>query len=252
MLVQFVYLNKSTLKDYAAQVDGGVITVTETTTAREGSAGATVGVKWVGLNFGGKLQGEKKLTLSDAPAARFQRILAHATEDSDALAWIDVLEPETAFESAQVGEIISWECDVDISNVSRMVASDGAGARLLKMYADIAGAVADGGIDLSALGGSNPQPEQAAAQIQATRVTAEIVRIAINALNASRAVVGKDDDTVWSIFGSIDGDYLRTDDIDNERLIVVGKIKRLIRTGETRQLIDVSAIQNVTRALAQQ
>ncbi|BBX95121.1 DUF6414 family protein [Mycobacterium lacus] len=133
MLFQFVYLDKPKLAGCAAQVDGGLIAETKTRKAKTGSAGANLGAKVLGLKADGSRLDEQAQTLSDAPEAQFQRLLAAANTDPETLAWIEVMDQTADLESAQVGEIVSWECDVDIPNVSRLIAKDGAGQQYLQV-----------------------------------------------------------------------------------------------------------------------
>ena len=112
VLLAFVYLDKPKLAGYAAQVDGGLIAETKTRMTKKGSAGANLGFKRLGARVGGSRENEQAQTLSDAPEAQFQRLLAAANTDPDSLAWIEVMDPNADLHSAQVGEIISWECDV--------------------------------------------------------------------------------------------------------------------------------------------
>ena len=41
-----------------------------------------------------------------------------------------------------------------------------------------------------------------------------------------RSVIGEDEDTQWKVFGTLHDAHLDADDIDDERLLIVGKIKR--------------------------
>jgi hypothetical protein len=126
MLLEFVYLDERILADYAAQVDGGLVVETKARMSKNGGLGANLGVRWLGAKGEATAEHEQSQTVLDAPAARFQRLLFHAYNDPETLAWIDVMDPEKDFESAQVGETISWECDIDIPNVSRLLATAAA------------------------------------------------------------------------------------------------------------------------------
>jgi hypothetical protein len=244
MLLEFVYLNKPTLKGFAAQVDGGLIVETKTRTSRKGGFGANVGVRWLSAKAEGSGEKEQSMTYSDAREAQFQRLLFHAHNDPDALAWIDIMDPDIDFQSAQVGGIVSWECDVDIPNVSRLLAKDGSGAQVIELVDALAEGVADAGLKVGELDGGNLQPAQLA-QLQMTRLQAQIAKRLIDRLNAKRAVTGGDNDTGWTVFGTLAGDHLNVDDIDAERLIIVGKIKRVLQPGESRQILDVARLQQL-------
>lgn len=173
--------------------------------------------------------------MSYPPEAQFQRLLAVAYEVPDKIAWIDVVDPSADLGSAQVGETIAWECDVDISKFSRLAARGGGGAQLLAIMGLFA-AAGEAGLKV---GGSAVGPEQGA-QI---RAQAEVIRQLLDSMNVNRIAVGQDSDTEWSVFGSLYGDHLRVEDINNERLIVVGKIKRIVGRGESRKLVNTEAMQ---------
>ncbi len=158
VLYEFVYLDKPKLAGYAAQVDGGLIAETRTRMTKTGSAGASLGVKILGLKADGSKINEQAQTLSDAPEAQFQRLLAAANTDPDALGWIEVMDPNADLGSVQGREIVSWECDVDIPNVSRLVAKDGAGLQFLQVAQSFAAAVTDAGLNVGGIDGSTCSP----------------------------------------------------------------------------------------------
>jgi hypothetical protein len=251
MLLEFVYLEERILADFVAQVDGGLIVETKSRRSKKGGLGVNLGVKWLSAKGETAREQEQLQTVKDVPSAQFQRLLYHAYNDPEVIAWTDVMDPETDFESAQVGETISWECDVDIPNVSRLVAKDGSGAQLIELFDAALEGVADAGLKIGDLDGGALAAGQLA-QLQGLRMQAAIVKRLIDRLNAKRSVVGADPDTNWKVFGRIDGDHLHVDDIDAERLIIVGKVKRVIPPGESRQIVDVARLQELSGRLNQQ
>ncbi len=74
----------------------------------------------------------------------------------------------------------------------------------------------------------------------------------LQAVNANRMVVGTDSDTEWKVFGTVNGDHLQADDIDDERLMIVGKVKRVVPSGQTRRIVDLARLRNVVNALQPQ
>ncbi|MCV7122327.1 DUF6414 family protein [Mycobacterium lacus] len=99
--------------------------------------------------------------------------------------------------------------------------------------------------------GSNLEPGQAE-ELRKAKVAADIAGRLLQAVNANRIVVGIDGDTEWKVFGTLNGDHLQADDIDNERLLIVGKVKRIVRSGQTRRIVDLARLRNVAKALQPQ
>lgn len=251
MLYEFVYLNQPRLAGYAAQVDGGLIAETRTRMTKTGSAGATLGVKILGLKADGSRVSEQAQTLSDAPEAQFQRLLAAANIDPEALGWVEVMDPDADLGQVQGREIISWECDIDIPNISRLVAKDGAGLQFLEVARHFVTAVTDAGLKVGGIDGSNLQPGQAE-ELQKVKAGADIASRLLEAVNQNRTVVGTDSDTDWKVFGTVSSDYLQVDDIDNERLMIVGKVKRIVPPGQPRRIVDLSRLRNAASAFQPQ
>ncbi len=69
------------------------------------------------------------------------------------------------------------------------------------------------------------------------------VQSMLDTMNVQRVAIGTDTDTRWSVYGTLYGDHLRVEDIDKERLIVVGKIKRIVKEGDSRLAINTEAMQ---------
>ncbi|AMU69846.1 DUF6414 family protein [Mycobacteroides abscessus] len=235
MLVRFVYLDEPTLQGYVAQLDDGLLAETKVRLVKKSSKSGNVDVKFAGFKAEVGNENERFWTMSFPPEAQFRRLLAAAYDDPDALAWVDVVDPSSDFKDAQVGEIIAWECDLDIDQSSRLAAKDGAGVQLLGLVGHLASASATG---LQLGNGSPPIPEEAARQA----AVAGVMQRLLESLNITRIVVGRDPGTDWSIFGPLYGDHLRSENIDSERLIVVGKIKRIVPQGKFRKLLDTEAL----------
>jgi hypothetical protein len=234
MLVRFVYLDEPTLADYAAQIDGGLIAETKTRQMKKRSTGGQLGTTTLGIKAEGGAENEHSRTYSDTPGAQFHRLLAAASANPEALAWTEVMQPAVDFENAQVGELIQWDCDVDIPDVSRLVARDGGVAKLLEFFPVLATAMAQAGRS-GPDAETTPEPVSTAQHLAAQSGVAKQL---IEGFNAKRMVVGEDSDIEWKVFGSLDGQHVRVDDISAERLIVVGKVKRLLPRGESRRVVE--------------
>ena len=251
VIFNFVYLDKPTLAGYAAQVDGGLIAETKTRNAKAKSGEAGFGFKWLSAKLGTKSDDERSQTLSDAPEAQFQRLIAAGNVDPDAIAWNDILEPRTHFDSIQVGELIKWECDLDIPVANRLLEKGGSGTQLLTMVETM--------IDTLTTGGGVPGlPQQRSAspaqiaEMQGYQVQAAFLKQAIDGVNVSLSIVGGDRDTKWKVFGDLKLEHLLASDIDKERLIIVGKVKRILAEGESRTVVTVAGFEQMANSFGMQ
>jgi hypothetical protein len=179
-------------------------------------------------------ENERFTTMTYPPEAQFQRLLAAAYQSPEELDWIEVMDPESDFGGAQVGEVIAWECDADISSFSRGAARGGGGARAMQ----IMGLFVQGGMAGFKLGGETIDPQQAAKLKAMTDAAREL----LDGMNINRVVVGRDSGTEWCVFGQLYSDHLQVDDIADERAIIVGKIKGIVRRGERRKLVNTDAM----------
>lgn len=155
------------------------------------------------------------------------------------------MDPASDFAGAQVGEFIAWECDAYIPDISRILAPDGVVAKRLTFFADMLNAALSG----KALRIGDIDPATADAQ-QLTDMKAQVnaVNQLLKGVNARRSVIGEDSDTDWKVFGAIDAEHLRVDDIDDERLVIVGKIKRRLEKGRWRRLAELLNAEMPNRA----
>ena len=235
MLIRFVYLDRPTLQGFAAQMDGGLIAETKVHLVKRRSKSGEINAKFLTARAEGGGSDEREWTMSYPSEAQFQRLLAVANDDPDTIAWIDVMDPNNDFASAQVGETIAWECDVDIDQGSRMMAQGGGGVQMMGIMENF---VAAGRAGLNV--GENVDTQRAA-QLGAQ---AQAIRQLLDDMKISRIAVGRDPSTTnWSIFGPLYGEHLQVEDIDRERLIVVGKVKRIVQFGQSRKLVNSEAMQ---------
>ena len=241
MLRKFVYLDESTLAEYTATLEGGLIAETRTRAVQSGSKGGAVKLKVAEGNMESGKENEHSWTVSDAPEARFERLLVAANDDPDAIGWIEVMDCEADFANAQIGEFISWECDAYIPDLSRFISKGGNTAKKL--------AVADGVIEAAEAGllkgGQASVMEQTIRDLKAQlRITKEM----LDQTDIKRSVIGEDEDTEWKVFGTLHDECLRVDDIDDERLVIVGKIKRKLALGRWQRIAEMLNFEIVNRA----
>jgi hypothetical protein len=237
MLFQFVYLNKSVLAGYTAQVDGGLIAETKTRSSRKKTTTGGLGWRWLSLKGDRGAENEHLQTLSDAPEAQFQRLLAAASTDAEALAWLDVLEPDETFASVQVGEIISWECDVNVPEIFRLVARDGIASKLLEVYGAAIDGVTEGGAKFGDWDGKELTPESRT-ELARQQALLNATKHLLDGADIPMPAVGTEPATSWKVYGTLERAHLLVDYIDSERLIIVGKVRRKVAEGETRRAVN--------------
>src|SRR6185312_10242296 len=114
-----------------ATLEGGLIAETKTRVSKKGSRGGRVNIKFADASLTGDNESEHNWTVADAPGAQFERLLAAGNEDPEAIGWIDVMDPASDFASAKIGEFISWECDVYVPTIFRVISSSGEAHRNL-------------------------------------------------------------------------------------------------------------------------
>ena len=145
-----------------------------------------------------------------------------------------MLEPDASFGQAQLGEIVAWECDLDTPPVIRLLSQDGGAMKMLKLY-DSALAGLDNGLSVGGIGGSNLTPEQSG-QLGRAKTKLAFAKELMKSVDVPRVVVGNDEGTPWTVFGTLKPEHLVAADIDAERLLIVGKIKRKVPPGEMRRI----------------
>lgn len=220
MLKRFVYLDEDALADYTASLEDGLLGEKITREMKTGSGGGSVDAKFAKADLRRGKEREESRTVSDAPAAQFDRLVALAEDNPDDIGWIDVMNPDDDFQAATIGDFISWDCDVFIPDISRILAKSGDVARLLPLYTDVLGLMQSLGTEVD----ESTLPDQNMVE----QMTSFVDRF-----EAKRVVVGEDEDTEWRVSGSLHDQFVHAEDID-DRLIIVGKITRKLSRGQTR------------------
>ena len=240
MLRKFIYLDETTLAGYTATLEGGLIAQTRTRSKTSGAKGGAIKLKFAEGKLAGANENENEWTMSDEPEARFERLLIAADDDPAAIGWTEVMDPNADFSQAQIGEFVSWECDAYIPDVSQMVSKSGDIAKKLVL----AGGMIDA-FESGALGDVENATPEAVADMQAKL---QLLQGLIGSADIKRSIVGEDADTNWKVFGILHDEHLR-DTIDDERLVVVGKIKRKLANDHWRRIAaDLVDFKTVNRA----
>jgi hypothetical protein len=214
MLIRFVYLDRNALEQYVSAIEGGRITETSKrlAAAREGEVGADL--KLLAGKGRRSSEDEESRTLEDTDSARFGRLLAAAAADPEGLGWVDVLDPDTELPDAGIGAMISWECDLFVPDVIRMLSRAGGAVQAITAMRGLLPAATALGLDTSGI------PEEA----QLGAMAGFLER-----MESRTVVVGEDDDTDWKVAGRVTDD-LSLDDLEG-RARLVGKITKVIPSG---------------------
>jgi hypothetical protein len=224
LLKRFIYLDEDALAGYTASIEDGLLGQKVTREVKSGSAGGSIGYdKIAKADLKRGKEHEESKTVSDAPAAQFDRLVKIGEDNPDEVGWIDVMDPDADFATAAIGNFISWDCDVFIPDISRLISKSGDAARLLPLVPDM--------LELMRLSGKDIDDSKIPDVAAIDRVTSFV-----NRLEAKRVVVGEDEDTEWKVSGSIHDRFVHADDID-DRLIIVGKVTRKLSPAQTRPYV---------------
>ncbi|SLF29709.1 Uncharacterised protein [Mycobacteroides abscessus subsp. bolletii] len=240
MLRKFVYLDKATLAEYTATLEGGLIAETRSRSLNSGNKSGAIKLKVAEGKLGGAKEDEHEWTISDEPEARFERLLAAAYENPETIGWREVMQPDNDFSQSQIGEFVSWECDAYVPDLSRLISKEGDTTKKLALVSSVIEA-AKSGVTIGDAGTVAPE------KIPLLEAQLQIARGLIENIDIKKSVIGEDGDTAWKVFGVLQGEYLRGD-IDDERLVIVGKIKRKLEEGRWRRITEVINFEVVNRA----
>ncbi|OBI23832.1 hypothetical protein [Mycobacterium sp. E2238] len=246
MLRKFVYLDTASLAEYTATLEGGLIAETKMRSSKKGSKGGKLAAKVLEGSLSSDNETEHTWDMSDTAEAQFERLLDAANADADAIGWIDVMEPDGAFASANIGEFISWECDAYIPEIFNIIAATGSGVRNLNLAESILDTMKKG-VDEAAAAHTEIPPETTNKLIT-MGIQLDAVKGILNHLQSPRKVVGEDSEvTSWKVFGELTDEHMRETEID-DRLVIVGKIKRRLNDGKWRPLVDIRGLDYPNRA----
>lgn len=232
MLISAQYLNQESLLNYVAAIEDGL---------RKSGVSRSMGSRGLGGSLGvGPVKGEAKrdseseetLTLEDHDAARLVRLVAAGHENPEELAWVDVMDPDSEFAEIGLGAFVEWECDVFIPE-SVAVLSKSAGLRAtLRQVQALAPAAQALGLDMEGLPAS---PEMQA------------MEDFLDNLDVPPVVVGDDSDTEWKIVGSLDPRWIRQGATLDDRVRIIGKVKKRIAADKWYPLLSLPGMNLVNR-----
>lgn len=173
---------------------------------------------------------EESRTYSDTPEAQFDRLVNAATANPEALAWVEVTQPEIDFDDIGVGAMISWECEIYIPDIVQAMSGKGEMLGALNMMQNLLPAAQSFGLDTKGL---PDQKELIAASNLITEMGSKLL------------VVGDDEGMEWRIAGKIEDGYLHGE-LDG-RTRIVGKVVKVLSPGHSKPLLTFPVMILVSR-----
>jgi hypothetical protein len=220
MLRRFLYLDAPTLADYVSALEGGSRESLETKSVAGKSSEGALDVKVARGNLGRTQQAEERLSLSDTPQARFERLTRLAEANPEEAGWITVLEPDDNLAQAGIGAIIDFECEIYIPQIIKAFSPQDGISQALEVMDELLPAARALGLDVSGI----PQKKERTA-----------VKKFADVIGGKLLVVGEFDDSDWHIAGQLDASYVNGD--LEGRVRVTGKIANRWGTGTWKPLL---------------
>lgn len=232
MLISTQYLHADALTNYIAALEGGL---------RQSGTSRSMGTKGLGGAFGAgpvKIEGkgdretEETLNVADHDAARLARLIAAGHADPEEVGWEEVLEPDTVFPNVALGTLIEWECDIFIPDIIKALSKQsGLGEAINQMQLLMPAAET---LRLDMEGVPSAQQMQAVASL-------------VEGLDVAPVVVGEDSETDWRIVGALDHKWLRPGFTLDDRVRIIGKVKKRIDPGRWYPLSSLPGMNLVGR-----
>lgn len=230
MLRKFSYLDGQALQQYLSALEGGLARDSTVRTASKGTGGGKLGVKVVEAHGERTVEQERSQTLADTDESRFARLVDAADADPDALGWVDVRDPEVDFAGIGIGAMISWECELFVPENVRALARSGEMLPAIELMQSLAPMAETLGLDLDGI-----------PSVGELDAYAGLLR----GMNASLVAVGDDEETDWSVAGTLQDAWL-AGEIEG-RGIVVGKVQKVIKEGNFQPFLTFPGMNLVSR-----
>lgn len=230
MLRRFVYLDHISLNQYVTALEGG-LTKESTTRSLRGSVGkGGIDVKLADASLERSREDEEARTYSDTPEAQFDRLLKAAAKDSEALAWLDVAQPDVDFVDIGVGAMVSWECELYVPHIIQTMAGSGGARDAIDKMQSLLPAAKRLGLDTRGLPGLEEM--QAASTF-------------LGQMDSKLLVVGEDDESDWRVAGRVKDEFFHGDLEGVGR--IVGKVSKILSKGHSRPFLTFPGMDLVPR-----
>ncbi|WP_457950657.1 DUF6414 family protein [Pseudarthrobacter sp. alpha12b] len=215
MLRNFLYLNTQALSQYIAALEGGLTTEATTRLVKRGGGKGGVNVKLADASMERGHENEETRKYADTQEAQFDRLLKAADQDAEALAWVEVTQPDLDFKNIGVGAMVSWECEVYVPEFVRMMSASGEMVGAIDMMRTLLPAAKSLGLQTE-----EPLPSED---------TLEATSNFLKGVNVKVLVVGDDETSEWKVAGQINDQYLHGE-LDGPAR-VVGKVTKVMSAG---------------------
>lgn len=230
MLRRFVYLDRVSLAQYVSALEGGQTTESTIRSLKGGMGKGGLDAKFANASKENSHENEESRSYSDTPEAQFDRLMKAATASPEALAWVDVTQPEVDFEGIGVGAMVSWECENYIPEIVQSMSGKGEMLGALNMMQNLLPAAQSLGLDIEGL------PNRREIDATSTFITE---------MGSKLLVVGDDDDTEWRVAGKIEDEYLHGE-LDG-RARIVGKVAKVLSSGHSKPFLTFPGMNLVSR-----
>jgi hypothetical protein len=208
VLRRFLYLDEQALADYLSAVEGGARDSAQRTRRTAGKGGGGVDLKAVSGTAERSREDQETFSMSDTPAARYERLDQLAKADPEASGWVEVLDIDTDLDVLGIGMIVEVECEIHVPDIVKAMSSSGGIGDALDQLDTLLPFVEALGLDI---GTEIPSKTQREAMTGFVR-----------AFNGDQVVVGEFDTSEWRVVGRLNSSYLHGDIEGVAR--VVGKI----------------------------
>ena len=233
---KIIYLDQKALEQYATPIEGGSLMNTQTMTNYGGSASAGVSVGFAEARAGGEGGRQHTHNVADTPATMFTRLLEAVKKDTG---WKEITDPDRQFPGLGVGDLVSWNCELHIPDVSHAVAKSGDGLRAIDVVQKLIATAEE----------IAPDHPQLAQQAPPVKSALSAFASLVEAADARRSVVGEDDNAEWKALGSVTEQHIPTGDahdIDG-RLTIVGQVVKLVPANRWHSLVQTPLINRAQR-----
>jgi hypothetical protein len=233
MLRRFLYLDTSALTDYLSAVEGGTRESLARRSLTTGKSEGSVDAKLAKGGIGRTKENEESLTLADTAHAQFERLLKLMNDDPESAGWLEVMDSDTDLQSAGIGMMADFECDIYIPDTIRAATQMHELAGAIDAMEALLPSANALGLDTSGL----PSKDE----IDAVKGFGDLSKL----FSESLVVVGDLDDSDWRIAGRLKQEHVNSD-IDG-RARVVGKISAKWPSGKWKPLLALPGSTLISR-----
>ncbi|WP_141750685.1 MULTISPECIES: hypothetical protein [unclassified Corynebacterium] len=226
LFIRPFYLDTQALDDYIAGIENGLTESIIDKQSKTSHNGGSIDAKVISGEKARAETGENTRSFRDHDTAKLDRLIKYGRANCEAASWNEILEPDTSFQHIRTGEMIEWECDVYLSEISEILANNELPGSL-RSLAKVA--------PLTKIFGS---PQNDLPDSEQFNQMADFM----DGVNLKPILIGEDDATAWRIVGTLQQDHIRTKDGFDDRARIVAKVRKKIPEGRWFSLHAASGI----------